>query len=155
MKYCKYCIGLGLVLVTGMVLAYTVLVSEKPNTNPDQRVAISLSPREQGYVLGQMRAYLGNMQGITAAISRQQMLTVANLASEIGADHIPPAPKGLAAKLPPDFKQISLSVHDDFDHLAQGAREDADPVASLRQLSDITAKCVACHASYRLSPAAG
>jgi len=154
MKLTKYCIYINLLLLTVVVgLAVWSFESNKPAPDPDSRQTISLNPEQRGYELSQMRGFLASVQGITAAISRQQMETVADLARASGEGTVQPWPKGLKKRLPLEFEQISLSVHQDFDHLADDAEQRSDPAASLRQLADITAKCVACHTSYRLGSA--
>ena len=151
MKTYRYCIFVNLLLASVVVgLLVWLYGTDKPATDPDARQAIVLNPVQRGYELAQMRGFLASVQGITAAISRQQMETVADLARASGDSGIRPQPTGLKDKLPLEFEQISLSVHQDFDQLADDAERLSDPVASLRQLADITAKCVACHASYRL-----
>jgi len=150
MKYCKYCIVVNLVLLVVIFLIYAILSPDQASTQADTRQRISLNPQERGYVVAEMHGFLTTVQGITAAISRQQMESVANLAKDSGTTRVAPAPTSLDGKLPPEFKQITISVQRDFDKLANDADQIGDPSTTLRQLSDITAKCVACHASYRL-----
>jgi len=154
MKSSKYCIIVNLLLLSVVIgLVSWLWGTNKPEQAPDGRQAIVLSPAARGYELAEMRGFLASVQGITAAISRQQMETVADLARASGLSASRPQPEMLKAKLPPEFKQIRLSVHQDFDQLAEDAERRSDPIASLRQLADITAKCVACHTSYRLQSA--
>jgi cytochrome c556 len=80
------------------------------------------------------------------------METVADLARASGTGPAKPAPASLNRKLPLEFKQIALSVQQDFDQMALDAEHLDDPANSLHQLADITAKCLACHASFRLQP---
>lgn len=149
----RYCIYINLLLIMLVVgLTAWALELDKPVPDPDSRQAIKLNPQQRAYELAQMGGFLASVQGITAAISRQQMETVANLARASGESAIPPRPKGLNNRLPLEFVQISLSVQQDFDHLADDAEQLSNPATSLRQLADITAKCVACHTSYRLGP---
>lgn len=56
----------------------------------------------------------------------------------------------LKSVLPMKFMQLGMSVHQGFDHTAMGAESLKDPRHTLRQLSDVTGKCVACHASYQI-----
>jgi hypothetical protein len=56
----------------------------------------------------------------------------------------------IMAKLPLEFKQLGMSVHEDFDKLAETIAKGADSPIVLRGLSGITARCVGCHAAYRL-----
>lgn len=48
------------------------------------------------------------------------------------------------------FMQPGMSVHQGFDHIATDAESLKDPRHTLRQLSDVMRKCVACHASYQI-----
>jgi hypothetical protein len=152
MKSCKVCRIINLLLLLAVIgLVYVFMISGEVIEGEDQRQAIVLAPAERAFVLTEMRSFLTTVQGVTDAISRQDMETVAGLAKASGTAATAGTPVTLMKKLPLPFKQIGLSVHRDFDQLALDAEQLGDPAHSLRQLADITAKCVACHASYQFS----
>lgn len=152
MKSCQFCRILNVLLLVAVIgLVYVFMISGEVIEGEDQRQAIVLEPAERAFVLTEMRGFLTTVQGITDAISRQDMETVARLAKGSGIATTAGTPVTLKTKLSLQFKQIGLSVHRDFDQLALDAEQLGDPAHSLRQLSDITAKCVACHATFQFT----
>lgn len=152
MKSCKFCRVINLVLFVAVIgLVYVFMISGEVIEGEDQRQAIVLEPAERSFVLAEMRAFLTTVQGITAAISREDMAAVASLAKASGIATTVGTPVTLMKKLPLQFKQLGLGVHRDFDQLALDAEQLSDPGHSLKQLADITAKCVACHATYQFT----
>jgi cytochrome c556 len=60
----------------------------------------------------------------------------------------------LEAKLPIDFLKRGRALHQDFDRIADDAEQRKDARRSLALLGETLNKCVACHATYALVPAA-
>jgi cytochrome c556 len=60
-------------------------------------------------------------------------------------------PPELAPRLPAAFKQLAQQTHRTFDAIADDAERGAPRDALLARLSENLARCVACHASYRLA----
>ncbi len=116
----------------------------------DGRKAIVLDPAARSLVLTEMRQFLTGIQGMTEALSRDDLKTVAALARSVGmqaAHEVPPAVK---AQLPMEFKQLGFAVHNEFDQLAMDADGLGDPKHTLKQMGDILQRCVACHNVYQL-----
>jgi hypothetical protein len=116
----------------------------------DQRTAIHLAPAERDLVLTEMRQMLNSVHGLVTGLSdgNREAMEQASRASGIGmAADVNPL---IMAKLPLEFKQLGMSVHEEFDKLAETIAKGADSATILRGLSGITARCVGCHAAYRL-----
>lgn len=120
----------------------------------DTRQAIVLEPPERAMILTEMRAFLGGVQAITAALARGDMKTVAGAARALGRAATHEMPASLMQKLPQDFRRQGFAVHGDFDQIALDAEQLGDGAHSLKQVAETLAKCVACHATYQLAPAA-
>ncbi|HEX6795027.1 MAG TPA: hypothetical protein VF304_14350 [Casimicrobiaceae bacterium] len=138
-----------LLLVTA-AMAYKFIVAGSTERIDDRRVAIVLEPGERALVLGEMRAFVGGLQVITAALSRADMASVAKAAREMGTARSHDVPLALMGKLPLEFKTLAFGVHRGFDTLATEAETIGKPARTLDQLSAILQKCVACHASYAI-----
>jgi cytochrome c556 len=64
------------------------------------------------------------------------------------AEDVNPA---LMAKLPLPFKQMGMSIHADMDALADAVIQKETSQQILQRLSNMTARCTACHDMYRFS----
>ena len=64
------------------------------------------------------------------------------------AEDVNPA---LMAKLPLPFKQMGMSIHKDMDALADAVIQKETPQQILQRLSNMTARCTACHDMYRFA----
>lgn len=118
-------------------------------TAEDGREAIQLTPSERNLVLGEMRALLAAVQEIIAAVNAGDMNAVKESAHRVGMAEAGAAPAGLVLKLPMAFKTLGFSTHEGFDEVALAAEIGAEAV--LAGLETNLAKCVACHAAYRLN----
>lgn len=80
-------------------------------------------------------------------IDRHAMAMIARQAGMGMATDVEPT---IMAKLPLPFKQLGMSIHKDMDALADAIAEGATTQEIVRRLSDMTARCTACHEMYRL-----
>jgi cytochrome c556 len=80
--------------------------------------------------------------------NRAQMEQAARSAGMHMAADVNPA---LMAKLPLPFKQMGMSIHKDMDALADAVIQKETPQQILQRLSNMTARCTACHDMYRFS----
>lgn len=150
---CGRCWGLlAIVVIVTAVAAYRLLMGGHAHPSSDGRAEIVLAPADRDLVLTEMRGFLSAVQGITAAVSRDDLAVVAEQARGMGRAAVGQIPVSLMQALPLEFKTLGNSVHADFDQLALDAEQLGDREHALRQLGDILNKCVACHATYRLSP---
>jgi cytochrome c556 len=144
---------LGVVVFLAAAIGYRLLIGAHTHTGSDGRAEIALAPKDRDLVLAEMRTFLGAVQGITDALTKEDLQIVAQQARSVGAAAVGQVPASLMQALPLEFKTLGQGVHADFDQLALDAEQLGDPAHSLRQLSDILGKCVACHATYRFTAA--
>lgn len=115
------------------------------------RVDVSMSAAEREMVLDRMRTMLAQSQAILDAALTEDRARLAQSARSLGLTgeaHMPPE---LAPRLPAAFKQLAQQTHRTFDAIADDAERGAPRDALLARLSENLARCVACHASYRLA----
>ncbi len=142
---------LAIVVALTAIIGYRLITGAHTHTGTDGRAEIALSPADRDLVLTEMRTFLSAVQGITVALTKEELQTVAQQARAVGAAAVGQVPPSLMQALPLEFKTLGRSVHADFDQLALDAEQLGDPDYSLRQLGDIMGKCVACHAAYRFT----
>lgn len=142
---------LAIVVVLAGAAAYRFLSGGHTHIASDGRAEIVLTPADRDIVLAEMRTFLGAVQGITTALTKDDLQTVAGQARSVGAAAVGQIPPSLMQALPLEFKTLGHSVHADFDQLALDAEQMGDRDMALRQLGDILGKCVTCHAAYRFS----
>lgn len=151
----KLCwIALGLWVVT-FAMAGWFFVQGWTTESTDGRTQIVLAPAERDVILGEMRMLLKAVHGVVAGLAgqdqeadRAQMEQAARSAGMHMAEDVNPA---LIAKLPLPFKQMGMSIHKDMDALADAVIQKETPKQILQRLSNMTARCTACHDMYRFS----
>ncbi|KHD09137.1 hypothetical protein PN36_12710 [Candidatus Thiomargarita nelsonii] len=138
------------VAVTALVLRFIVLGQTLPASQADKRTAIIVTEAERTFMLANMRAMLVGTQQILQASLNQDMPAVIAAAELLGMKKTHHTSSGLTGKLPLGFKKLALSTHRAFDQIALDGKDLGDKEHSLEQLNEILARCVACHAAYRL-----
>lgn len=116
----------------------------------DERKALKLAPPERAMILLEMRQFLGGIQVMTDALSRDDLKTVAQAAKPLGAQATHEVPDSLKAKLPKEFKQLAFAVHGGFDQLAMDAESLGDARHTQKQLGGILKNCVSCHNLFQI-----
>jgi cytochrome c556 len=119
-----------------------------PTASMDRRAPLPLLAMMAEHQKQNMREHLMAVQGIVAAISRDDMDGVAKAASRIGysesmgqmCEHM-----GAAA---PGFTERALDFHRTADAIGEAARR-GDRPAVLTALDRTLQVCVGCHAAYR------
>ncbi|HEX7124815.1 MAG TPA: hypothetical protein VF406_03430 [Thermodesulfobacteriota bacterium] len=116
-----------------------------------QRLALPAGPRDQ--VLAEMRHMLESVNGILGGLADGDMRAVEKAARASGMAAAGNVNPQIRQRLPQAFLKLGMGTHKAFDALADtmaagGTREDA-----LRGLTEITSRCVSCHATYRLDEA--
>ncbi len=153
-SFSKPCLAIIAILLTVLgVGVYKLIAGGHTVQAEDGRKAIVLAPSERGLILAEMRAFLTGLQGMTAALTQEDMKTVAATARSLGRAATHEVPPALMAKLPLEFKQLGFSVHGDFDQIALDAESLGDPKHTLAQMGAVMQKCVGCHATYQLQSA--
>lgn len=116
----------------------------------DTRTVVQLSPAHRAVVLNEMRQFLSGLQQISAALSEDDMETVASVARSLGSPMTQHVPPDLKQALPEGFRKLGFSVHSDFDRIALDAESLGDGKHTLSQLGETLSKCVSCHGAYQI-----
>jgi cytochrome c556 len=147
-------ITLGLWIVT-IAVAGWFFVQGVTTQGTDGRTQIALVPAERDLILGEMRMLLKAIHGVVAGLAgqdqeagRTQMEQAARSAGMHMAEDVNPA---LMTKLPLPFKQMGMSIHHDMDVLADAIAQKETQQQILQRLSNMTARCTACHDMYRFA----
>ncbi|MCA1957652.1 MAG: cytochrome c [Nitrospira sp.] len=119
----------------------------------DGRTEILLAPAERDQILAEMRLLLKTVDGILRGLGEPEIdrRALAMIAREAGMGMAADVEPTIMAKLPLPFKQLGMSIHKDMDALADAIADGATEQEIVRRLSDMTARCTACHEMYRLS----
>jgi len=154
MRFASCRIALGLWIVTIGVAGW-FFVQGWTTEGTDGRTQIVLAPAERDLILGEMRMLLKAVHGVVAGLAGQdqeadrvQMEQAARSAGMHMAEDVNPT---LMAKLPLPFKQMGMSIHADMDALADAVIQKETSQQILQRLSNMTARCTACHDMYRFS----
>jgi hypothetical protein len=123
-----------------------------PRAQGDAREAVALSQSEAGAMLAGMRTYLETINGLVAAMAENEIGRIPAIAAMAGAKLLQTVSPETGLKAPIGFAMMSFDTHDKFDKLAEKASRGASRLEILKDLRDITANCVSCHATYRLAP---
>lgn len=119
----------------------------------DERRALKLAPSERAMILLEMRQFLGGIQVMTDALSRDDLKAVAQASKPLGRQAAHEVPDSLKAKLPKEFKQLAFAVHGAFDQLAMDAESLGDARHTQKQLANILQNCVTCHSMFQIHAA--
>ena len=116
----------------------------------DTRQPVVVPAAARRTVLAEMRQMLEALNGVldaTVPFDREAVREAAlSGGTRIAVDRDP----AMAKRLPEAFVRLGSSTHRDFDALAEAVAEGAPRDSVLSRLSRLTARCVSCHASYRL-----
>lgn len=116
----------------------------------DGRTSVVLTKDERDLILTEMRAFLVSVQGVSQAISEDNMDTVAELAHQAGMAAEEGTPGSLLQKIPLAMKKMGFSAREQFDGIAETARTTKDATVARQQLDALMQTCIACHAIYKL-----
>jgi len=145
-----YLATIAVLLLVIAAMAYKFIVAGSTQAGEDGRVAILLEPGERALMLREMREFVGGVQLISDALSRDDMPGVAKAARAVGGAKAHDVPAAMLGKLPLEFKTLAFGTHGGFDSIAADAEANGTPKHALAQLSDVLQKCVACHSSYQV-----
>ncbi len=119
----------------------------------DNRIAVIMTKDERSLILDEMRAFLVSVQGVSQAITNNDMEKVAKLAHEAGMAAEANTPGALLQRLPIGMKKLGFGTRDQFDEIAKTATTSKDAKVARKQLDSLMNNCIACHATYRLPEA--
>lgn len=116
----------------------------------DKRQVLNLTEPQRHQVLTEMRELLTGTQDILGALAKEDMVSVAKSARELGFEMKHKAENPLHDVLPKAFMQLGMPMHKEFDLIAADAEALKDPKHTLQQLNATMGKCTACHATYQI-----
>lgn len=125
-----------------------------PEASPpeeDRRQAIAVPEAARRTILWEMRQMLRALHGVLRASVAFDRAAIREAALSGGTRIAVDTDPALAQRLPEDFVELGSGTHRDFDALAEAVEGGASRDTVLARLSALTAKCVTCHASYRLA----
>lgn len=125
-------------------------VSGNVEPSEDGRTSVILTKDERNLILDEMRAFLVSVQGVSQAITENDMDKVAELAHKAGMAAEEGTPGSLLQKIPLGMKKLGFGTRDKFDEIAENARTKKDAALARQQLDNLMNNCIACHAIYRL-----
>ena len=138
-----------LLLILSSVLVKK-FVSGKVEPYDDGRTSVILTKDERNLILDEMRAFLVSVQGVSQAITENNMDKVADLAHKAGMAAEEGTPGSLLQKIPLGMKKMGFGTRDKFDEIAENAKTTKDAVLARKQLDALMNNCIACHMVYRL-----
>jgi hypothetical protein len=152
MNYKRWFVGaLVLWVVTIAAAGYLFVKGWTVQEVPDLRTAVVLTKAEREQILVEMRQLLKSVHGVLQGVSSQNLSSAGSAARAAGMGMAADVNPVLMAKLPLTFKAMGMSVHRDFDGLADGIQSGERGEQTLKRLSDLTSRCIACHDLYRFS----
>lgn len=125
-------------------------ISGKVTPSEDGRTNVVLTKDERNLILDEMRAFLVSVQGVSQAITENNMEKVAELAHKAGMAAEADTPGALLQKIPLGMKKLGFGTREKFDEISATAKKTKDATAVRKQLDTLMQNCIACHAIYRL-----
>ncbi len=116
----------------------------------DGRSSVVLTKDERDLILTEMRAFLVSVQGVSQAITQNDMDKVAELATKAGMAAEQNTPGSLLQKIPLPMKKMGFGAREQFDGIATTATTTKDADTARQQLDELMLTCIACHTTYRL-----
>lgn len=138
----------SLVLAAGLVSSFAVCAAAE-----DNRIAIELQPDVKAQFIEHMRDHMTSLDNVIQLMSAGRIReagSVARTEMSFGKG------KGLGRYMPPEFREMGFSFHqaaDDFARISADSPEPPDAAAwakAVSGLSQITARCNACHSTFRV-----
>lgn len=118
---------------------------------PDRRIPIVLSADDRARVLGDMRQYLTGIQGILAAMSKEDMRGVAQHARALTNVSLHNVSLAEPSKYDIEFRDLAAGMRKDFQRIADDAERTVDAKRTMGQLGIAMQKCLACHQTFQLN----
>jgi|GEM_PF-1617467 hypothetical protein len=114
----------------------------------DQRTEIQLKPEHKEFILREMRQFVESIHLINEGITNNEPEKIILAGAQSGTSVSPP--KELVQSMPEAFLKMGRPTHKLFDTMADSARMNFNPSLAQKQLTELTSRCVNCHATYRL-----
>lgn len=127
----------------------TMMIRGNTHQAADGRTAVMLSKSDRDFVLTEMRAMLGAVHDVTAAIAANDRAALIAAAKRAGMGAVGHEPPTLMAAMPLDVKTAGFGMHAAFDDLAQLTAAGVPAAEQSAQLAQLLQRCIGCHAQYR------
>jgi cytochrome c556 len=137
-----------LLILSGVLI--NKFISGSVAKSDDGRTSVLLNKDERDLVLSEMRAFVVSLQGVSQAITENDMEKVAELAHKAGMAAEANTPGSLLQKIPLGMKKLGFGTRDKFDEIAETANTSKDTAKARNQLDALMNNCIACHMTYRL-----
>jgi len=129
-----------------------------PSAGPtlhDTRIAVRFPPRFKQRELAFMRSHLEALERITQNLAKGNYQAASDIAARrLGQGVMPAHERHMAARyMPKRMLAMGAAMHAAAAHftvVAQDASVSGDTTAALGALAKVEARCVACHAAYRM-----
>lgn len=128
----------------------TAFEASRAEQEADTRQVVRLPAPAREQVLKEMRQMLEALNGVLLAMVEGDRGAMAEAALSGGTAIAVDTDPRVAASLPREFVALGSSTHEDFDALAAAIEEGAGRDSVVAKLGSLTARCVSCHASYRV-----
>ena len=143
----KFAIATLLVVSTAPAFAATSAASIV--APEDTRITVEFDDAVKQVLLERMRHHLSDIYEIQEALAKSNFNRVAEIAEySLGLSSLGPQNTRIGPYMPPPMQQLGMEVHRASSRLAVVAQE-GDMAKALEGLTEVTGKCVACHAVYR------
>lgn len=139
-----------LLALSGFLVKKFIIGGSNVIASTDGRSAVVMTKDERDLILTEMRDFLISVQGVSQAITENDMVKVADLAQKAGMSAEEGTPPALLAKIPLAMKKLGFDTRGKFDEIAETAKTTKDPIIARKQLDTLLQNCIACHAIYRL-----
>jgi len=139
-----------LLALSGFLVKKFIIGGSNVMASSDGRSAVIMTKNERDFILKEMRAFLSSMQGVSQAITENDMVKVTDIAHKAGMAAEANTPTELLAKIPLAMKKLGFDTRGKFDEIAETAQTSKDPIVARKQLDTLMQNCIACHAIYRL-----
>jgi len=136
-----------------LMICLMLALSIQVQAAEDNREAVSRTPAEKAFILGEMRKFLEALQSINDSLSRHDLASVSEAAEARGRTRNSPPPgmlPSLKAKETDTWRQWAQNVRIGFDTIAASAKSGEPIERQLALTRDILQSCTACHATYRI-----
>jgi hypothetical protein len=119
----------------------------------DNRIALDLPPDVKAQFLEHMRTHMTSLNDVIQLMSAgkiREAESVARNEMAIGKG------LGIGRFMPPEFREMGFDFHRSADDFARATAETAEPMdaggwaKAANGLAQITARCTACHATFRV-----
>jgi cytochrome c556 len=148
-------VGFGIFVLALGVLAGAGARSANSHDSPaawpqGKQEVVTLTAAQRDVQVQDMQAMLRAMQSVMNAAEAMDIPKIRDAAQGAGMAAIPP--ENTLGPLPKDYRAKLMDTHAAFDAMADAVHGFTARDSVLAHLSDISHRCVACHAAYKFGP---